>query len=795
MRIYGNPSIMNKILLRILLPITVVILLAFACLFIFGQLSTAKLDGSVSSSYISAPVSVTRDSYGVPHIEGESRQDIAFAMGYLHAQERFFQMDLLRRASAGELSELFGEMAINRDKRYRAHLLREKARAAVAALPSHHLAIANAYTQGVNQGLSELSIRPPEYWLLGQAPKPWLNEDSFLVSFSMWVQLNDEEASFDRIRHKFYSSAPSQLHAFIAPIFSQWEAPLSDYDYQFPATPSAELIDLSINTEIAEQTINVEQFSAIGSNNWAIAGDRTSTGKAILANDMHLGIQVPNTWYRVSFQAGDATPMVGVSLPGAPLIVAGSNSLVAWGFTNSYGDWSDLIKLELNEDKSAYRTNGGWEAIEVQTEQILLPDGTAVQQDIQLTRWGPILNTEDEILYATRWLAHEAEAVNLNLLEMEHAANVNEAKIVCNQAGIPPQNCTMADSEGNIGWTIGGYIPQRIAIDYGLPIAWQVADISWGEQLEINDYPAVINPDSGQIWTANAKVVSGEMLQQIGSDAYDLGARSMQIRDNLSTLENADEFDLFAIAYDDRALFYQRWAQHLTSRLAESPETRHQSALAALAQWNGRAEASEMGMSLVAEFRTALISDIYQRIGQWLNSKYNANLSEREAARISRGEDTVWQLLQDQPAHFLPSGVSSWKDYELAIFDELSQSWLDENGNLTERAEWRNVNGVTIAHPLSSALPKVLRGFLDMEDIPLNGATNMPLVQYGSLGASEHIVVTPSMESQGLYNMPGGQSGNPFSPFYRVGHRAWASALALPILSSGSDHQLMINPE
>jgi penicillin amidase len=198
---------------------------------------------------------------------------------------------------------------------------------------------------------------------------------------------------------------------------------------------------------------------------------------------------------------------------------------------------------------------------------------------------------------------------------------------------------------------------------------------------------------------------------------------------------------------------------------------------------------------LVAEYRTALISDVYQRIGQWLNANYNANLSEREAVRISRGEDTVWQLLQDQPAHFLPTGVASWKDYELAILDEVIESWLDETGTLTERAEWRRVNDVVISHPLSGALPSVLRGFLDMEDIPLNGATNMPLVQYGSLGASERIVVTPSMERQGLYNMPGGQSGNPFSPFYRIGHRAWATAEALPILNSGNDYELTIMPQ
>lgn len=202
-----------------------------------------------------------------------------------------------------------------------------------------------------------------------------------------------------------------------------------------------------------------------------------------------------------------------------------------------------------------------------------------------------------------------------------------------------------------------------------------------------------------------------------------------------------------------------------------------------------------MGMSLVAEFRTALISDVYQRIGQWLNTEFNAKLTEREAARISRGEDTVWQLLQDQPSHFLPYGVSSWKEYELAIFDQIITPWLAENDTLSTRAEWGSVNGVTISHPLSAALPSVLRNFLDMERLPLNGATNMPLVQYGSLGASEHIIVTPSAESQGLYNMPGGQSGNPFSPFYRIGHTAWASAQPLPILSTGTDYQFTIQPK
>lgn len=772
-----------------LISLTVV---ALIIVFSFGKLSTANLNTNISSSFIENDVVVARDQYGVVSIEADNRLDAAFAMGYVHAQERYFQMDLLRKSAAGELASIFGSGAINTDSSRRLHRIRSRAQAIFEQLPLEEQELLERYAAGANMGLSDLSVKPWEYIMLGVSPELWQPVDSLIVPFAMFFDLNDETAYYDHVRSEFNRVAPESLKAFLTPRYYRHDSPLVEFSPSELSIPSD--FGLRQSSEIATY-YDLEKDSAIGSNNWATNGPRTESGRAILANDMHLMIRVPNIWFRAQLNITNQLPVTGVTLPGAPLVVVGSNTRVAWGFTNSYGDWSDRIQLELSEDKTQYRTRGGMVDIIEYAEVIDVKNAEPVVLTVRETQWGPIPSIDSN--ESIRWLAHHPDAINLNLLSMENATNLDQAHEVCQRSGLPPQNCVVADAEGNIGWTIAGRIPKRINIDYRLPITWEIADVSWNGWLEPEEYPRIVNPENGAIWTANSKVVVGSELNKIGWGAYDLGARGAQIRDNLLSLDGANEFDSLAVAYDYRGVFYQRWAEHLTQLTANTNQATLDDVHRYVSQWDGLAAHDSIAFSVVFDFRNAMINEIYQRVGEVLIEHHETTLTPRDFTRVSRGEDPVWLLLQEQPEHWLPSQYTSWREFQQAVLLRVVNRWVSEDGTLGEQAQWHRSNDATIDHPLAVALPdginQLLRGLIHMEDIPLNGSSNMPLVQHGKLGASEHLIVSPGREDQALFNMPGGQSGNPFSPYYSDGHEAWATGVGLPFLPQATEHRFTIS--
>jgi penicillin amidase len=329
--------------------------------------SLAQLDGKHTVPGLHAAITVHRDAHGMASISGGDRFDVAYATGFVHAQDRYFQMDLLRRVAAGELSELFGPKALPTDREHRLHRFRARAVEAYALLPEADRQLLERYAAGVNEGLNALGTRPFEYGLLGQAPRSWSAHDSLLVIWAMYFDLQGAGARRELSRGWLReNSTPEQL-AFLLPQASRWDAPL-DADtvplapvpvpaaapswWGQPGPRDAALLASAapLPWQMAETLDTME--SNIGSNNWAVAGARSATGGAIVSDDMHLGIKLPNTWYRALLQVPDSNGstrrIVGVTLPGTPFIVVGSNGHVAWGFTNSYGDFLDLVPATLD---------------------------------------------------------------------------------------------------------------------------------------------------------------------------------------------------------------------------------------------------------------------------------------------------------------------------------------------------------------------------------------------------------------------------------------------------------------
>jgi penicillin amidase len=778
---------------RILLGTLMVLGAALAGGWWWLQGSLAQLDGQRLEAGLDAPVSLQRDAQGLLTISGSSRADIAFALGFAHAQDRFFQMDLQRRSAAGELAALVGAAALPMDQRVRIHRFRARAQQALAAMPAEHSSILQRYSDGANAGLSALRSRPFEYALLRSAPQPWQPEDCVLSVYSMFLTLQDEQARFERGMGLMVATLPSDMFAFFTQQGGQWDAPLEGEPLPPAALPFSGFAQLPGPALAVRYNPLAGADLVPGSNNWAVAGNLTAHGSAIVANDMHLPIRVPNIWYRANWQHPDTGRQVsGVTLPGMPALVAGSNGSLAWGFTNTQGDWSDVVVLETSADGSRYATAQGERAFTEHQETIEVKGQPSQTLTVQETIWGPVIgrNHRGQQL-ALRWVAHDPQAANAQYLAMETYTTVLELIEAAPGFGMPHQNLVAGDSAGNIGWTIAGPIPLRVGLDGRVPSAWHVADTGWQGYHGPDTHPRIINPTTGRLWTANARVLSGDGLQVMGSEGSALGARQQQIRDRLLAADAFDEQAMLDIALDDEALFLARWRERLLAVLSTAGATGEPAldeARQLLHDWSGRAFSGDVGYRLVREFRLATFERVLAPLETYLQSR-DPSFSLRAVSR--QMEYPVWTLLEEQPGHLLNPDFDSWQALELAAIRAVVAPLIDD-GSLANDS-WGEANRLAIRHPLASAVP-ALQGWLSMPDTAMSGDTHLPRVQAPVFGASERFAVAPGREQDGFLHMATGQSSHPLSPFYRAGHDDWVEGRFSPFNPGPGQHQLQLLP-
>jgi penicillin amidase len=783
--------------LRLLASLASALLLVaaiFAVWFYFQlRASRPQLDGAAALRGLGATVTVERDALGIPIVRGGSRADVARALGFLHAQDRFFQMDLMRRRAAGELAELLGKAALPADQGVRLHGFRRLARQALALDTPALRGVIEAYTTGVNAGLAALGQAPFEYLVLRTNPQPWLPEDCYLLTYAMTLNLQEATGGYERALALLRDVYNPEVVAFFAPLLTPVDAALDGTAAPLPPIPPPAKIDLRLRATVAATgaSATADPLPA-GSNSFALAGNRTANGAALLANDMHLRLGVPNTWYRTSL-VWPGHQVTGFTLPGTPAVVVGSNGRVAWGFTNSQTDTSDVVIVEPNIiDRSLYKR--GVDNIEFghRTETIRVKGGEPVALEVQTTVWGPVIGLgEKNRPLAYHWVMHEPSAVNFALLNMENATSVDDAVAVAHVAGIPAQNILIADDAGRIAWTIAGRLPKRIGYDGRFPVAWTYGDRYWDGFLSAAETPVIRQPASGQLWSANARPVGGAALAVLGDGGYDKPARAAQIRDDLSALTQATSRDLLAVQLDDRALFLDRWQQLLlrilTSEVVAGKKPRAE--LRALAdRWDGRAAVDSVSYRLVRAFR--------HQVANLVLSPVFTPCVERDESfnwRKFRYEEPLWALLQEKPAHLLNPAFTRWDELLVAAADAVMAD-LKRQDETPAQANWGRTNTVRIQHPLSRVLPRWLTDWLNLPAEPLPGDSDMPRIQGPAFGASERMVVAPGREAEGLAHMPGGQSGHPLSPYYRAGHAAWVQGEPTPFLPGPAQHTLVLQP-
>ena len=754
--------------------------------------SVPTLDGELALDGLTAPVTVQRDALGVVTIDAANEVDALRALGYVHAQERYFEMDLMRRVSAGELSELFGSIAIEKDKSQRVHRIRARVEADLAAMAADKRPQLEAYTAGVNAGLAALRVRPWPYLLLRQEPEPWELGDAALAGFAMYFDLQDAGNQRELAMWKIKPHLPPALYALLMHDGTRWDAPLSGAARGDAPLPTADQVDLrKLSAPPGERHDVAADDIVPGSNNFAVAGALTEDGRAIVADDMHLGLRAPGIWFRARLRYADArapggkVDTTGFTLPGLPAIVVGSNTHVAWAFTNSYVDTADW-KIETACGTEKADANGCTKPI-AHRETIRVAGGPSVDFDVEETAWGPVLHRDGDKLFALRWNAHLKGALGFGLTDFAVARDLDDAMAITDRSAMPTQNLLIGDSKGRIAWRlIGPLAARKTGCDGALPI---VSTPCAGWEIASNRSPTMIDPAYHRLWSANHRTTDSAVLAQLGDGGYAFGARARQIRNDLFARKTFSERDLLAVQLDDRAVFQTSWHGLLRDAAGRAKTPALTELAVASKRWEGRASIDSVSYRIVRAWRMA----VHARVAEGLTAPAHAKLGKDfKMPAFQQLEGVVWPLLAQRPPHLLSRKFTSWD----ALMEDAAKEVRDElkaQGPLAERT-WGERNTAAICHPLAKAIPLVGKRLLCMPPDQLSGDGGMPRVVGPDFGASERMVVSPGHEAEGITHMPGGQSGHPLSPFWGAGHDDWVHGRPTPFLPGKTAYTLRLAP-
>ncbi len=786
---------LKRVLLIVCVLVFVGVPLSGLGVYLTLRASLARQGGAVVDGSLAGAVEISRDGRGVPVIRASSGsfEDAAFGQGFVHAQERFFQMDGLRRAAAGEIAALIGSAGVEMDKKVRPYRWRSIAPKIVANLPERHRKWIDAYTRGVNAGLADLGARPPEYVALLSAPEPWLVEDSVLCAMAMHDNLTFGH-QFEWRREALRAAFDEPAAEFFMPASSRWDTPI-DGPAGDPAggraVPGAEVVSRARDAAKRAEEDRQERTEATpprGSNNWAVAGSRTADGRAILANDMHLGLMVPPTWFHVQLEWGGRRA-AGVSLPGVPGIVAGSNGDVAWGFTNATADLEDWVIIEVDpKDAGRYLVpEGGSEAFGSVTEVVRVRFGQPLTLTYQSTRWG-LVTRRDSVgrPMVLKWPALDPATVNIGILDAINARTLEEAESAARSWWGPPQNVAIASRDGRVALVVSGWIPQREGFDGRYPVSWASGAARWAGPIDESTRPAIVDPPGGAVWSANSRAFSVEKASVLGGE-WSLGERARRIAELLARPGAPGERDMLAMQLDTRVELMDFYRDVILKLVPENEsDVILKRARDAVAGWNGNAEVDQAGFAVLDRFHRALRRRLVASV---------ADLSRTVVGDFGyfsfADDEPLRRVVEERPGHWLSAPYTSWDEMLRASLTAAANAvWTKERPS----ADWGTLNTVRVRHPLAMAVPQLGR-WLNYRAMPLPGHPSAVRVQGVAFGASERLVVSPGHEKDGILTLPGGQSGHFMSAHYQDGFAAWATGEAAPLLAGDAVSRFTITPK
>ncbi|MGH6893550.1 MAG: penicillin acylase family protein [Dongiaceae bacterium] len=745
-----------------------VVAIGLALWTLVGSLPKASGEIVVNRHDLSAPVTIGRDDVGIVTIAAKTELDADFALGFVHAQDRLFQMEMMRRLGAGRLSEVFGIAMLKTDRLMRTlGLAQQAARQYETASPDLRAAL-DAYAAGVDAFLEWHGFpMPPEFLLLRFEPEPWRPTDSLLWGRIMAWQLSGnagQEILNERLRRKV----------------------------------NPDLLPLLLREEGRHASLPGLGPSRSASNNWVISGAHTASGAPILANDPHLGLSAPATWYMARISTPEGM-RVGATAPGLPFLVIGSNGHVAWGFTTTQSDTEDLFEEHISRDvPDHYDTSVGPAPFAVRRELIKIKDSADVAFDVRATRHGPLISDLDPERYLHRRFAlawtgflpddRTPEA----FLKMNRAKNAASFKDALRDFHTPQQNVVFADTDGNIGFVAAGRVPARrnIADESLLPAPGWIEDYDWTGALSFADLPQIDNPATGRIVTANNDIRPQHYDKFLGS-SFDRPYRHDRIQSLLAAISRAKLEDMERIQLDDLS---SPLLAFVKGHLPEVAPSIPLDIAAAMAGWDGRMAADRpepliATAWLYATARRVLADELGEDFDEWWLWQVDALT-----------EAMTHQRWCDDPQ--TPT-AENCRDALRSAFGEAIETLHRSYGPDWRRWSWGAAHTMQYRHPVFARLPYL--GDLLAPTIAAPGdhftinRGGMAIGPDGARFADVHgpglrLAIDLNRPSAPVFNMAGGQSGHPLSPHYSDLLLEWAAGTYRTFQNS-TQNVLTLRPE
>ena len=806
------------------LPLAVVAILAGVAAYAYhvAQAALPQLDGRIQVSGLSGGVTVTRDGHGVPTIEAATLDDLFFAQGYVTAQDRLWQMDVMRRFGSGELSEILGEDTLKLDREQRILGLRAAAKKSLALADERERRFYEDYASGVNAFIGTHGDRLPiEFRILRYAPKPWLAEDSVVIGNQMVKDLNYHYFYDALSREKILAKLGPELTADLYVNRSWHDRPptVMREDLQEPDNNAGDSDDDDDDDSpdnsvtqrravpMAPEASRGDAFSEAlpseglpvnGSNDWVVSGAHTVTGKPLLSNDMHLGHVMPNLWYEAHLHSG-VLDVAGVTLPGVPYVIVGHNQRIAWGFTNVGPTVTDVYIENFNA-QGEYQTPSGWVQPEHRSEIIHIKGEPDVNVDVKITRHGPIIT---EIVpgetrpLALRWTLYDG--FRMSFFDVDSAQNWEEFRHAFSMLDEPGQNVVYADVDGNIGYQTTGKVPIRAAGDGSLPVSGADDAHEWTSFIPFEKLPSVYNPPSGIIATANGRITPDNYPNSISME-WEAPWRTARIYHVLESGRQFSTADMLALQTDvqsEAELFAAERFVYAVDH-ASKASARAKQAADLMRSWDGRMQASSAAPTIaensILQLRRLLLEP---KLGSApADSTKDDALSWRTYSWEMR---SVWleNILLHRPPRWLPEKYPNYDELLTAAVDAAVNS-PDAPHDLASW-RWGAFNAVEIQHPILGKIPLIRRwSGPGVQEQSGSGYTVKAVTRYH--GPSERFTANLADLDQSTLNLVTGQGGNFLSPYYMDQWKAWygGTTFTLPFSAKAVDaakaHRLELEP-
>ena len=744
-----------------------------------------KIEGSLSLPGLDAPVEIIRDRWGVPHIYAATPHDLFFAQGFVHAQERLWQMELNRRVAAGRLSELFGPMALDTDRATRTFGFQRLARSDWAGIDDVQRSILSAYSRGVNAFLHRPPTRlPVEFTLLRHYPEPWQPEHSLAFSRLMTWQMS----------HAWYSTIVR-----VQLIEAVGEARAAEWEIEYPAVNPVTLpngVELNQLDPNGFFRITQSQFldPGQGSNAWVVAGHKTPTGKPFLCNDVHLGLRAPGIWYQNHLMAGNIN-VTGVSLPGIPLVLIGHNAHIAWGITLAFTDCEDLYIEKFDpQHLQRYQVQDEWAEAEVISEPIAIKGRSAPHvEQVIITRHGPIIS--DVVGATTQRLALSSMALRSFAglkpwWQLNQATGWDDFVAAMRLIKAPQLNIVYADVAGNIGYWLTGKVPVRARGQGNVPVPGWTGEYEWVGQVPFEEMPHVLNPSQGYLVSCNHRVIADDYPHFLGN-VWMNGYRARRLIDIFESKDSLTLDDFQAMQMDVTCIPGQEFVGCLTGLTSTDPHV--QMALERLRAWDGRLTTGTIAGTIYEVTRYTLVRNLLKpALGQALTKRlvgdgFNPVLL---AGHEFYGYDTVSLLRMLNNPHSWWIKQAGGREEVLLRSLQQAVDWLRAKlGPDTSDWQWGRIHRAYFQHALGSKKP--LARIFNRGPLPIGGDTDtlcqtamLPNAPYDNKawGPSIRQIVDMSDLSRSLVVVPPGQSGHIASPHYDDQLEPWLKGEHLPML-------------